>query len=117
MRLTPLLQIEDILIRRLTPAGSGEYEATQFPSASKPRNLIREVAVNSAMPWKDAFNKLPPAAKADTDSELAFDWDDPNDPGRVLYECAEDMKKLWNHRTIQELLDKQNLRLEEMAGL
>jgi guanine nucleotide-binding protein subunit alpha len=119
-RLTPLLKTEDILIKRLTTAGSGEVEATQFvsgiPIYERQRQFIGEVAVNSLTPWKDIFTKFLPGRNS-FDSSLAVDWQDPNDPGRILYECAGDMKKLWNHETIQELLEKQNLRLEEMAGL
>lgn len=118
-RLTTLLKTEEILIRRLTTAGSGETEATQFAASSfyeRQRNFIGEVAVNSLTPWKDLFTKFLPGRNS-FDSALAVDWNDPDDPGRILHERAEDMKKLWNHPTIQDLLEKQNLRLDEMAGL
>ncbi|KAJ7599276.1 guanine nucleotide binding protein, alpha subunit [Mycena floridula] len=121
-RLSPLLRIETILVRNLTPADSGETEATQFdannyvPNLEKTKTVVREVAVNSAMAWKDVFSRLMPSGRDSFDSEEIIDWDNPNDPGRVLHECAEDMKKLWAHPTVQELLELQNLRLEEMAG-
>lgn len=117
LRLAPLLRLEDVLIRRLTPAGSAEYEATQFPTLNTTKTLVREVAINSTMAWKEVFSRLKPGDRDSFDSEQVIDWEDPNDPGRVLHECAEDMKKLWEHKTVQELLERQNLRLEEMAGL
>ncbi|ESK86540.1 guanine nucleotide-binding protein alpha-4 subunit [Moniliophthora roreri MCA 2997] len=117
LRLNPLLQVEQQLTRRLVVSDPTETEPTIFPNGpEKPRQVGREVAVNSAMPWKDVFGKLVPSKRQSLSSEDIIDWDDPNDPGRVLHECAGDMKRLWNHPSVQELLDKQNLRLEEMAG-
>ena len=121
MRLSPLLQVEQVLTRRLTPMGSGESEPTQFNQntsyAERSRNLIKEVAVNSTAQWKNAFTRL---LAGETDSKESFvesDEDDPNDPGIVLNACSEDMARLWCDPTIRQLLVKQNLRLEEMAGL
>lgn len=114
-RLSPLLRTEEILIRRLTPAGSAQSEATQMP-LERPKQVLTEVAINSATAWKDAFYKYLPGRNS-FDSELAVDWDDPEDPGRVLHECAAAMKSLWGHPDIQKILEKQNMRLEEMAGL
>ncbi|PFH46800.1 hypothetical protein AMATHDRAFT_69024 [Amanita thiersii Skay4041] len=118
MRLSPLLQVEETLLHRLTPLGSGETEATQFSYADRPRALLREIAVNSATQWKDAFNrwKLGPKCRESIASSDIVDWDDPNDPGAVLHACSEDMIKLWNDTDVRELLRTQNMRLEELAG-
>ncbi|KAK7042966.1 hypothetical protein VNI00_008703 [Paramarasmius palmivorus] len=117
LRLNPLLQVEQQLTRRLVVSDPAETEPTIFPnSPEKPRHVGREVAINSAMPWKDVFGKLVSSRRQSESSEDIIDWDDPTDPGRVLHECADDMKRLWKHSAVQELLDKQNLRLEEMAG-
>ncbi|KAF5359996.1 hypothetical protein D9758_007631 [Tetrapyrgos nigripes] len=116
-RLAPLLQVEELLTRRLTPTGYGEVGTTELAPVStsleRTRTVFKEVAVNSAVPWKDVLNKI--TGKSGGDAPLV-DWNDPNDPGRILHECAEDMKRLWNHKAVQEMLEKQNLRLEEMAG-
>ncbi|TFK39288.1 guanine nucleotide binding protein, alpha subunit [Crucibulum laeve] len=117
LRLAPLLQVEEVLIRRLTPVGSGETEATQLVSyTERSKNYLKEVAVNSAAHWKDAFAKLVSSDTESFDSQHAIDFDDPNDPGIVLNACSEDMVKLWNDPLIQQLLEKQNLRMEEVAG-
>ncbi len=62
LRLAPLVQVEEALIRRLTPAGSGELEATRLRAygshADRARALEKEVAVNSQFAWKGTFHKL-----------------------------------------------------------
>ncbi|KAJ7637089.1 G-protein alpha subunit-domain-containing protein [Roridomyces roridus] len=122
MRLSPLIRIEEVLMQRLIPSGPDKSDAarlaqlTNIPYSERPRNVNREVAVNSAMQWKDTFARLVTSDKASFDSEKAVDWDDPSDPGFVLHSLAEDMKDLWNHETVQTLLVRQNLRLQEAAG-
>ena len=121
MRLAPLLQVEQILARRLTPLDSSESEPTQ-PNLSytgPSRNVLRELAVNSTVQWKNAVSQLlkNESAGEDLDSEHYVNWDDPNDPGLVLHDCFADMAQLWRDPTIHQLLEKQNIRLEEMAGL
>ncbi|THU91951.1 G-alpha-domain-containing protein [Dendrothele bispora CBS 962.96] len=118
-RLASLLQVEELLTRRLTPTGYGEVGTTELApvttSLERTRTVFKEVAVNSAVPWKEVFSKIV-SGKSGNNEEPLVDWNDPNDPGKVLHECAEDMKRLWNHKSVQEMLEKQNLRLEEMAG-
>ena len=82
MRLLPLLQVEEVLIRKLTPAGSGEYEATQLAQITNlPAGLENgdsygsggngvngnagangkresEIAINTQFAWKNMFNRL-----------------------------------------------------------
>ncbi|KAJ7721957.1 guanine nucleotide binding protein, alpha subunit [Mycena maculata] len=122
MRLSPLIHIEEVLMQRLIPSGPDRSDAarlaqlTNIPYSERPRNVNREVAVNSAMQWKDTFTRLVTSDKDSFDSEKAIDWDDPNDPGVILHALAEDMKALWNHQTVQALLVRQNLRLQEAAG-
>jgi G-protein alpha subunit len=122
MRLSPLQQVEEILLRRLRPAGSAELEATQLSSA---RNLpyagnnSTEVVINSSAPWKNAFSRLlaSTTTRSSFESSQDIDFDDPQDPGVVLHACADDMTRLWNDPTVRELLRVRNIRLEDMAGL
>lgn len=62
LRLSPLVQVEEALIRKLTPVGSGELEATQLrvniSHADRARALEKEVTVNSQFPWKGMFHKM-----------------------------------------------------------
>jgi guanine nucleotide-binding protein subunit alpha len=109
-------------MQRLIPIGPDNSDAarlkqlTNIPYSELPRNVNREVAVHSANPWKDVFKRLVGTDTESFDSERAIDWEDPTDPGVVLHALAEDMKALWSNRTVQALLVRQNLRLQEAAG-
>ncbi|KAK7046710.1 guanine nucleotide binding protein, alpha subunit [Favolaschia claudopus] len=122
LRLSPLIRVEEILMQRLMPNGPDKSDAarlaqlTNIPYSELPRNVNREVAVHSANPWKDVFKRLVGNDTESFDSEKAIDWEDPSDPGVVLHALADDMKALWSNRTVQTLLDRQNLRLQEAAG-
>ncbi|KAF8156642.1 guanine nucleotide binding protein, alpha subunit [Crassisporium funariophilum] len=125
-RLQPLIQAENTLIRRLTMAGSGEVEATQRPKvhsehdaeriSGEAKQVFKELAINSGIPWKHAFNRLLKSERESFDSEEGIDWDDPDDPGAVIHACAQDMIQLWASPIIQQLLEKQKVRLEELSG-
>ncbi|KAI0827068.1 G-alpha-domain-containing protein [Trametes gibbosa] len=119
LRLAPLVQVEETLIRKLTPAGSGELEATQLgvlgggaSHADRARALDREVAVNSQFAWKGVFHRMIGRTSQDGDGEFS----DPDDPGPILHACAEDMITLWNDPVIRGLLRSQTIRLEDMPG-
>jgi len=121
-RLMPLVDVEKTLIRRLTTAGSGEVEATHREAApdhlaaSKPG--LKEIAINSAIPWKNAFNRLiKTEERASFDSAEGIDWDDPEDPSAILNSCSQDMIQLWNNPNIKQLLVKQNARVQDYSGL
>ncbi|KAF9254990.1 G-alpha-domain-containing protein [Marasmius fiardii PR-910] len=105
LRLIHVLKVEERLARQLRIHESQWKEGLHGG---------REVVVNSAVAWKDVFSKTLPHKRQSSDEYI--NWDDPTDPGRVLHESAEDMKRLWKHPMVQDLLEKQNLRLEEMAG-
>ncbi len=119
MRLLPLRQVEQRLLRRLALTGSGGgVDNVQLSYTERGRAFLKEIGVNAAVRWKDAFTR----GQRDRDqqsvnSEEGIDWDDPEDPGVVLHACAEDMMRLWNDGFVRELLERQGLRLEEVAGL
>ncbi|KAF9057071.1 guanine nucleotide binding protein, alpha subunit [Panaeolus papilionaceus] len=121
-RLEPLLQVERTLIRRLTHAGSGEVEATRRlvvrSSSGNKSTGSREVAVNSLTPWKDAFTRFLGGGpeRESFDSSDGVDWDDPEDPGVMLNKCQRDIIELWTNPIVQQLLEIQNMRLEELSG-
>jgi len=95
-------------------AGSGETEATHLRASSK--QVFKELAVNSTTPWKHAFNRLIKNERTSFDSQDGVDWDDPDDPGAVLYACSKDMIHIWGDPLVQELLGRQNVRLAESSG-
>lgn len=122
MRLLPLQQVEEALLRKMTPAGSAEFEATHLspvtnlPYKRRP-GKFREVAINSTAHWKGAFGRLLATTRTSVDSASDIDFEDPNDPGIILHACSEDIVQLWNDPTVKQLLKAQKLRLEDMSGL
>ncbi|TFY74522.1 hypothetical protein EWM64_g9490, partial [Hericium alpestre] len=50
------------------------------------------------------------------EEDYGIDWDDPDDPGRLIHMCGEDMKRLWEDPIIREMLETQKMRLQEMSG-
>ncbi|KAJ7923616.1 guanine nucleotide binding protein, alpha subunit [Mycena leptocephala] len=116
MRLLPLLEVEEILTRRLATLEDA-------PSTPRPQTLStifrrrpgNEVAVNSTVPWKSAFMR-DTYGRESFATEDAVDWEDPEDPGIVLYERAEDMRHLWEHPTVRAVLERQRIRLQESPG-
>lgn len=122
MRLLPLQQVEENLLRRLSSAASSQLEATHLspvtniPYSSK-AGKQKEITVNSTSQWKDAFGRLLTTARTSFQSIEHIDFEDPNDPGVVLHACADDMIQLWNDPTIKALLSARKQRLEDMAGL
>lgn len=116
MRLTSLLDVEKDLMKRLSLPGSVEWEPTERPLTSSPRKRqSRELAVNSTVAWKGAFTR-PESGRNSCDTDHLVDWDDPADPGVLLHARSEDMKRLWEHPTVQAILEKQHIRLQELAG-
>lgn len=121
MRLLPLQQVEENLLRRLSSAGSAEIEATHLsPMTNLPYSgraaKGKEVTVNSTSQWKGAFSRLLSHARSSFESGADINFEDPNDPGVILHACAEDMIQLWNDPTIKALLSARKQRLEDMAG-
>ena len=98
MRLSPVLQVEESLGRKL------QLEATSITRVPQ-------------RPWKSAFSRSLLSSRNSMDGEQRIDFDDPNDPGVILHNCAKDMIKLWNDPTIRALLKVLRLRLEDTPGL
>jgi guanine nucleotide-binding protein alpha-1 subunit len=119
MRLSPLLQVEESLWRRLSPTRTPNYEGTHLPRPiSKDSVQVRDPSVNSTSHWKDAFGKLLSGnARPSLDENAGIDFNDPNDPGVVLHNCAEDMVALWSDSTVRELIRKQGTLMEDTPGL
>jgi guanine nucleotide-binding protein alpha-1 subunit len=120
MKVSPLLQIEEALTRRLTSDATIRIHGETVDSALAPITDIparREVTVNSWYPWKSYFSRPQKSRKSDEDDEHGIDWNDPKDPGRVLHACREDMIQLWNDPVVREILNLAKVRVEELSGL
>ncbi|TFK23704.1 guanine nucleotide-binding protein alpha-4 subunit [Coprinopsis marcescibilis] len=123
MRLAPLQQVEEALLKKLSPPGSADFEATHLapvtnlPYSVRTGKFVREIAVHSNSQWKGAFTRLVTSVRTSMGSGADVDFtEDPNDPGYILNACAADMITLWNDPVIRSLLVAHNLRLEDKAG-
>ncbi|EDR07084.1 guanine nucleotide-binding protein alpha-4 subunit [Laccaria bicolor S238N-H82] len=109
LRLAPLLQVRETLIRRLTPAGSSETEATlrigrDMSYSERTKNYMKEVTINSAVQWKGSFGRRD-VGRSSFDTDKAMNWEDADDPGRILHACSEDMIRLWEDPMTKNFLD------------
>jgi guanine nucleotide-binding protein alpha-1 subunit len=75
-----------------------------------------EVTVHSSSGWKGNFIARV-LSKMNNSDDDGIDWDDPNDPGRIIYACRDDMVRLWEDRTMKKVLDARQIRMQEMSGL
>lgn len=121
MKLTPLLRMEDILVEKLAPDSQhhikGESPDPVFHDASNapdaPAIPIRtELTVNSRSTWKAAFKKWTRGGGTED-----IDFEDPTDPGRVLFACRDDMIALWTDPVVRQILDIAKARPQDLGGL
>lgn len=80
MRLLPLLQVEEVLIKRLTQAGTTEQEATRLAhihDAPDEEYKERELTVNSHFVWKGMFSRIV-GQRRNSVEDPVIDWDDPD---------------------------------------
>lgn len=120
MKLSPLLRMEDVLIQKLSPNSQhhikGESPDPVFNDASNapdaPAVPIRtELTVNSRSTWKTALKKW---ARGGVEE---IDFDDPTDPGRVLFACRDDVVALWADPVVRQILDIARVRPQDQGGL
>ncbi|KAG6812553.1 hypothetical protein H0H92_002322 [Tricholoma furcatifolium] len=122
MRLLPIQQVEENLLRKMRPASHAELEqahlssVTNLPQASRRGVANNELALNSLTPWKSAFNKLLASSNRGSLDSEEIDFDDPNDPGVILSACKDDIIALWTDAAIQEMLSAKKMRLQDMGG-
>ncbi|KAJ7274828.1 guanine nucleotide binding protein, alpha subunit [Mycena rebaudengoi] len=114
MRLLPLLQIEDVLARRLADPTAPD-EGRGSPTSPR-RRAGKEVAINSNVAWKGVFMRPQGEIRESFDTQNAVDWDDPEDPGVAINAKSADIKRLWQHPTLQILLERQGIRIQESPG-
>jgi len=111
------MQVEEVLIRKLTPVGSSEFEAahlSQITNIPSENYKEKEIAVNTQFAWKNMFNKFV-GGRSSIDREF-INWDDPDDPGKIINACREDMIQLWEDPTVRKVLEFQKLRLQDLPG-
>lgn len=110
---------EELLIRRL--AGPGEEEATQFgswaPTQASSTSRIKEVFVRSSSNWKKGLFSGGAGSKGKENGEVERKSNEKDDPIAIVNACREDMVALWKDGSVQSILRRKGVRLEEMPGL
>ena len=116
MRLTPLIQVEAALTRKLLPPD--QVEGLTHSNLTAP-SFHQGISVNSGAGWESAFDHLlrNSSGRDSCDSMDLLNLSDPYDPSMILHACSEDMIKLWADPTVRKLMKIENMRPEEMAGL
>jgi guanine nucleotide-binding protein alpha-1 subunit len=108
MRLSPLLAVETALNRKLSPENYNP-EST------------REVFVRAGSNWKITLSSMtsPKASEASEQKKTVGKHSErsADDPTNILAACREDIVALWADPIIRGVLQKQNIRLEDSAGL
>lgn len=120
-RLRRLLDIEQKLISRLTKGAQAvELSPTSSDdsSSSESTKARKEVAINSAVPWKRAFNRLVggDGPRGSFDSSEGVDSNDPDDPWPLLQELSGDIKFLWLHPIVKYIIARQKVKGEDFNG-
>lgn len=120
LRLSPLALAEELLIRRL--AGPGEEEATQFgswaPHPTGSSSRIKEVFVRSSSNWKQGlFSSRSKGKEIQADAGSDDEKKEKNDPFSIVTACRDDMVTLWKDQSVQSILRRKGIRLDEMPGL
>lgn len=115
-RLTGLLDVERTLICRIT-GGASELIPTNGDQTMGPfsKQGLKELAINSTIPWKNAFNRLVKAdGRNSFDSADGIDWDDPQDPWPIFNERLHDMVQLWNSPAVKQLLFRHKIKADDL---
>ncbi|KDQ20472.1 hypothetical protein BOTBODRAFT_142043 [Botryobasidium botryosum FD-172 SS1] len=132
MRLSPLLHVEQQLISLMSLSEEADSApAVRTPPMSPPNSPSStssesEFFVRPNSNWKRnlsrralRFSKPRSPKSSSISSQPAdggIDWDDKDDPGRVVVAFADDMKRLWEWKVLKRVLRRQRRRLEDEGG-
>lgn len=120
-RLRRLLDIEQKLIGRLTKGAQAvelSASSSDDSSSSESSKTRKEVAINSGVPWKRAFNRLVSGdgPRGSFDSAEGIDSNDPDDPWPLLQELSGDIQLLWLNPVTKYIIARQKVKGEDFNG-
>ncbi|KAF8610262.1 G-alpha-domain-containing protein [Ceratobasidium sp. AG-I] len=124
VRLSPLSQIADLIANRLSPdsplptSSASPIEPTSaWTTTASSFVPSSEISVLSSYGWKSALRKLHLGSSSPRPSvEYSIDFDNENDPGRLLVTFHEDLIELCENKAVWEMLKRRNVRIENMSG-
>lgn len=116
IRLAPLLGVEAELKRRLgagaEPVPHAPLSATPFDETPEMPNPRRRKAPEfSVRSWKDVIDNqvlIHASHSGASDADL---------PTTTIANCKDDMKALWQDKSVQQVLQRRKLQLSDSAGL
>ncbi|KDN42101.1 hypothetical protein RSAG8_06959, partial [Rhizoctonia solani AG-8 WAC10335] len=121
VRLSPLSQIADLIANRLAPenssptASSPAEAASDWTSTANPHIPSSEISVLSSSRWKCALQKLHVGSRSPRPSvDCSIDFDNENDPGRLLVAFHEDLVEFCQTNSVWEMLKRRKVRVENM---
>lgn len=123
-RLGPLGGIQTDLERKLGAASTELYTANvdvaaPFDQAAN-RRALQEFSINSTNGWKTALDKFRTlrSARPENGPGSIHKLKDPEDDiTEVIAECKDDIKALWEDPTVNEMLNRRKVRIEDTPGL
>ncbi|QRW00706.1 G-protein alpha subunit [Ceratobasidium sp. AG-Ba] len=124
VRLSPLSQIADLIANKLSPESSSPTlsplpaEPTSDWTATASSNTpATEISVLSSYGWKSALRKLHVGSPSPRPSlDFSIDFDNENDPGRLLVAFHDDLVGLCQNKAVWEMLRRRKVRVENMSG-
>ncbi|KAG9102026.1 hypothetical protein FS749_000060 [Ceratobasidium sp. UAMH 11750] len=122
VRLSPLSQIADLITNKLSPEASSPVllptePGSDWTSTANPIVPPSEISVLSSYGWKHALRKLNVGASSPRPSvDYSIDFDNENDPGRLLVAFHDDLLGLCQNKAVWEMLKRRKVRAENMSG-
>ncbi|KAB5595618.1 Guanine nucleotide-binding protein alpha-4 subunit [Ceratobasidium theobromae] len=126
VRLSPLSQIADLITNKLSPESSPTASPSSAPPAEPGSDWTltanshipsSEISVLSSFSWKSALKRLHVASRSPRPSaEYSIDFDNENDPGRLLVAFHEDLLEFCRNKVVWEMLKRRKVRVENISG-
>ncbi|KAG9126216.1 hypothetical protein FRC07_004411 [Ceratobasidium sp. 392] len=124
VRLSPLSQIADLIANKLSPESSSPTlsplpaEPTSDWTTTANSNVpSSEISVLSSYGWKSALRKLHVGAPSPRPSvDYSIDFDNENDPGRLLVAFHDDLIGLCQNKAVWEMFKRRKVRIENISG-
>ncbi|PPR01953.1 hypothetical protein CVT24_011102 [Panaeolus cyanescens] len=134
IRLAPLRQVEENLVKFLSSAGAGQDPTSSYANGEHASDKIKgmltyhplkasEVSIPSGSSWKRGLSlqrrsedALTEASHGSSGSQTLAERSDDGQNRRILAALGEDMAALWANSTVQQSLASAEIALEEQPG-
>jgi hypothetical protein len=91
---------------------------SDWTSTANPAVPSSEISVLSSYGWKSALRKLHVGSPSPRPSlDYSIDFDNENDPGRLLVTFHDGLVDLCQNKAVWEMLTRRKVRVQNMSGL